>query len=341
VLARLGTRLRAWASAHDPHTNVYGVARTCVALGTLGTLLFTRSEHLFLPAVGIPDAPNCPLVSRAGMFCLAGAQNLHLMRWAAIALLALAASGWRPRITGVLHWYVTFSLFSSAVMVDGGDQACAILALLLLPVTLTDARRWHWQAPLARPPAADGLLAHRHAAARLVALSCLAMVRLQVAGIYFQAAVSKMKVPEWRDGTAVYYWFTDPWFGFAEPVRSWAMPLLASGLVVSAITWGAMMLEIFLFAALIAERRYRRVLLRLGIAFHAVIALVHGLLSFALGMWGALVLYLHPVDEELVALRVWGGRLVGALRLRPRAALAPAPAIALSAAPRASEMAER
>jgi antimicrobial peptide system SdpB family protein len=325
VLARLGARARAWAAAHDPHTNVYGLARTLVALGTLGTLLFSAPDSLFRPAVGVAQVPNCPGLARAGMFCVAGAPHLEMARWLAVAALALVASGWRPRLTSLLHWYVTFSFFSSAVMVDGGDQVCAILSLLLVPVALTDRRRWHWHAPLAAPAGAAGRLPNREAAMRLVALSCLAVVRLQVAGIYFQAAVSKMKVTEWRDGTAVYYWFTDPWFGLAEPVRHWALPLLANGLVVAAFTWGAMILEIFLFAGLLAERRYRRALLPLGISFHAGIALVHGLLSFALGMWAGLLLFLHPVDEELAGLRTRGARLLAALRPRPRLAAVPSP----------------
>jgi antimicrobial peptide system SdpB family protein len=338
MLTRLGERLRAWASARRPHTNVYGLARTLLALGTLGTLLFTDTYDLFRPAVGIPTYPNCPGIARGSLFCLAGREKLEAAHWIAVAALLVVASGWRPRLTGVLHWYVAGSLFASGLMVDGGDQVTAVLTLLLVPVTLTDGRRWHWEAPAGPARGADGLLPTAAAAAQLVALSSLLMIRVQMAGIYLQAAVSKTKVAEWRDGTAIYYWFTDPWFGLADPVKGWAMPLLATGVVVAAATWGAIMLEIFLFAGLIAERPYRRVLLRLGIAFHAAIALVHGLLSFVLGMWAGLVLYLRPVDEEFAGLRAWGGRMVEAARarlpLRPAPVPAPAPGAAVAAAMR-------
>jgi antimicrobial peptide system SdpB family protein len=309
VLSRLGENLRLRVSARRPHTNVYGLARTLLAAGTLGTLLFTDTFDVFRPAVGIPIYPNCFGVVRAGLFCLAGQEHLRVAHWIAVAALLVVASGWRPRLTGLVHWYVAWSLFTSGLLVDGGDQITAVLALLLIPVTLTDTRRWHWKAPYNSCLNEVGLLSTERAAAQLIALSSLAVIRVQTAGVYFQAAVSKMRVPEWRDGTAVYYWFTDPWFGFSEPLRSWAVSLLANGLVVAAATWGAMMLEIFLFAGIIAEHRYRKALLHMGIVFHGVIALIHGLPSFAFGMWAALVLYLHPVDEEFTFLRAWWKRM--------------------------------
>lgn len=300
MLTQLGAWVRA-AVARPLHTNVVGVARTLIALGMLGTLFFSSPSDIFLSAAG---TPHCGGVTRAGLFCLAGVTHLEVARWIAMAILALVVSGWRPRVTGLLHWYVATSFFTSCVVVDGGDQAATVLSCLLIPVTLTDPRRWHWDPPPTSghvPRTPGGALVSM--SARFIALTCLWAIRLQVAGIYLQAAVSKMKVTEWRDGTAVYYWFTDPWFGFSEPVRSLAMPILANSAAITAITWGALMLEMFLFTGLVATRRTRAVLLFLGISFHAAIALIHGLLSFALVMWGALILFLRPVDEEFALLR--------------------------------------
>jgi antimicrobial peptide system SdpB family protein len=297
MLTRLGRRVRA-AVARPLHTNVVGVARSLIALGTLGTLLFSRASDVFRPAVGLAESPRCVGVTRAGLFCLVGGDHLELGRWLAVLMLVVIASGWRPRWTGLAHWYVAASVFSAGTLVDGGDQAATVLTFLLVPITLTDPRRWHWAPPVALEPATGSawraLASH---ALRFWALTALWAIRLQVAGIYFQASVAKMKVAEWRDGTAVYYWFTDPWFGIAEPFRALAMPLLTNSVIVTAITWGAMALEIFLFAGLIATRRSRAVLLVLGIGFHATIAAIHGLPSFALVMWGALILYLRPLDQ--------------------------------------------
>lgn len=319
MLTRIGESLRARAAVRLPHTNVYGVARTLLALGTLGTLLFTDPFDIFRPAVGITQFPFCDGIRRSGLFCLAGREHLEVARWTAIGALVVIASGWRPRFTGLLHWFVAWSLFGSGLMVDGGDQITAVLTLLLVPVTICDPRIWHWEAPLEPSRVhGTGVLTTSAAAAQLVALSCMAVIRLQVAGVYLQAAVSKMGVAEWRDGTAVYYWFTDPWFGLSNPVKMWVMPLLANGLFVAAATWGAMMLEILIFAGLIAKPASQKVLLRWGIAFHTAIALVHGLVSFALAMSASLILFLHPVDNEFAKFRARGGLLVRQARTRLR-----------------------
>jgi antimicrobial peptide system SdpB family protein len=294
------------------HTNVIGLARTSIALGTLGTLFFSHSSSIFRPGVGVPLYPSCDGVTRAGLFCMVGAGHLELARWLGVLALALVASGWRPRFTGVVHWYVAWSLFTSGLLVDGGDQIASILTLLLIPVTLADPREWHWDAA----PAPVQPKSQAGAVAQMFARSCLFVIRLQIAGLYFQAAVAKMRVPEWRDGTAVYYWFTDPAFGFYGVWRHLMAPLLANGMIVSAMTWGAMALEIFLFAALIGLPGSRRVLLVLGILFHGAIAAVHGLPSFAFSMWGALILYLRPVEMEFAFAAARWGRVCAWLKNR-------------------------
>lgn len=307
MLTRIGAAAVRWAAAHEPHGNVYGVARTLIALGSLGTFLFSPVTSVFHPAVGIPVSPPCPASVSAGLFCVVGEGRLELARWITIAVLMLVASGWRPRITGVLHWYVTWSFMTSATMVDGGDQAAGILALILLPVTLLDGRRWHWDAiPTASLDSPTAWMK------RILALSCLLVARIQVAGIYLHAAVGKMPVEEWRDGTATYYWFNNPWFGLPDYL-AFARPWLANPLVAAGITWGAIVLELFLFAALLMDRRHRWMLLLAGVGFHAAIAVSHGLLSFSLVMSGALVLYLRPLEQPF-ALPAWARRLA-ALRL--------------------------
>lgn len=316
MLQRLGQRVYRFASTRDPHTNVYGVARTLVALGTFGLLCFSHPHSIFRPGAGIAEYPICAGIRVASLFCVFGPERLAAARLTALAVLALVIVGWRPRYTGVLHWYVTASLMISGLVLDGGDQVAAIIAMLLVPVTLTDARAWHWTQPNASgersgTTAAAGAVAlcASSAAARLIALTGIYLARLQVAGIYFQAAVSKMRVEEWRDGTAVYYWFTDPWFGLPEPFRTIMLPFLASAVGVVCLTWGALAIESLLFAGLVVDRRFRPALLWMGVTFHAFIAVAHGLLGFALAMCGALVLLLRPHSQEFASLRAWSSRL--------------------------------
>jgi antimicrobial peptide system SdpB family protein len=221
------------------------------------------------------------------LFELSSAADLPAARWCAILILAAVVIGWRPRITGVLHWWVSLSFSLSCAIVDGGDQVATVLTTLLVPVTLTDPRKWHWSAP----PALKGK------AAALVAGSAFTVIRLQVAAIYFHAAVGKIGVEEWANGTAVYYWFTHPVFGLNQSLLPLLLPVLVSPWGVVLFTWGAMLLEVVLFTGLVADRRWWPMLLWLGLAFHFGILIIHGLMSFFFAMAGALILYLRPRDR--------------------------------------------
>lgn len=286
-LVYFGKAARSWAVRANPWTNVYGVSRTILALATAATLTFTSPTVLFHSA----DAHfQCAGPSRISLFCLL-ATHTELARWLAVMILGLVASGWRPQVTGLLHWWVSFSVETSCFAIDGGDQVTAVLTLLLLPVALTDKRTWHWQSRTNRICQDSEILW------RLLALSALVMVRLQVAGIYFHASVAKVGVEDWANGTALYYWLTSPEFG-APPWRlSLLMPLLTHGPTVALMTWGAIVLELFLFAALVMPKRAWSYFLVLGIAFHAAIAFTLGLVSFSLAMTAALILYLRPVGK--------------------------------------------
>jgi antimicrobial peptide system SdpB family protein len=290
MLSRLGNRARAWVEGASPWSNVYGLARTFIALGTGGTLAFSHSSTLFRPVVGIPEAPVCDtLLRKTSLFCVMPSSWLEVARWLAVLLLAVVASGWRPRITGMLHWWVTASLHLSGVLTDGGDQLAAVLTLLLLPLTLTDARRWHWQAAPAAQPGDESR--------RLIARSALVVLRAQVAFVYFHAAIGKLKVAEWSDGTALYYWLLDPSVGAPSWLARLLLPVLSHPSV-ALLTWSVLVLEFYLALGLVLGKRTRRVLLPLGIAFHLGIAVLHGLISFVLIMFGALILLLRPSDEE-------------------------------------------
>jgi antimicrobial peptide system SdpB family protein len=295
MLSRLGSWTRGKALRLDPWTNVYGLARTLLALGTALTLALNPAATLFRPAAGVRDAPVCDGLSRAAFFCLIPAEWLDLGRWIAVVVLLIVASGWRPRLTGPLQWYLSVSLPATAVTIDGGDHVTAVLTLLLLPVALTDSRRSHWQ-PAPATGAAPPL---RTLVARLLALSALLAVRFQVAGIYYHAAVAKLRVEEWNDGTALYYWLLDPAFGAPAWLVPVLRPLLLDPLGVLALTWGSLALEVLLFMALVMPKWAWRYPLALGLLFHLGIAVIQGLGSFWLAMSAALIVYLRPVEQPI------------------------------------------
>ena len=288
MLAAIGLLARRATEHSRPWSNVYGLARSMLATSTALTLMFSHSTSLFRPGTGLEgEVPVCTGIRQLGTFCLAS-PHLEIGRWLAVGLLLLVASGWRPRITGIIHWWVSLSLFSSAVVVDGGDQVSAVLALLMLPLTLTDPRRSHW----------DKMPAVTNETARVIARWTLALIRLQVAGIYFHAAAGKFAVEEWADGTALYYWLLHPGLGAPNWLAPIIRPLLLNGTAVSLLTWSIIVLEFLLCMGLVVPKPQRKWLLGLGIALHVGIMLIHGLISFGLAMCAALILFLRPVEQE-------------------------------------------
>jgi sporulation delaying protein B len=297
LLEVLGRRIDA-ASPATLWSPVYGLARTLLALGTAGTLAFTSTEVLFHPVSGSPPAPYCFHAAKVSLFCVVPhLWSLQAARWVAIALLLVTATGWRPRFTALPHWWVAFSLQNSGSIVDGGDQVAAVLTLLLLPLALTDPRKSHWSVLPDEAAVPAGL--------RMAAFVGRGMILVQVAGLYFHSAVAKFGVPEWANGTALYYWMTDPTYAPPSLLAAAARGIVSSSTGVLALTWGTLILELALALALAFPLPVRRTLLPLGIAFHAGIALTMGLVSFFFSMSAVLLLYLAPPDAwQAMASRV-------------------------------------
>ena len=118
--------------------------------------------------------------------------------------------------------------------------------------------------------------------------------------IYFHAFTAKLFVPEWLNGTATYYWFTHQIFGVPEYLRVTIAHLLSIPFVGICITWGGIFIELILFAWLFMSRNSWnwKIILFIGILFHLLIALIHGLVSFSLVMIAALILYLVPKNKN-------------------------------------------
>jgi antimicrobial peptide system SdpB family protein len=296
------TSLFAWVGARvRPHFEVlpwgsgYGLARTLLAVATAGTLIATAPDVLLSPLANGVVPPTCHGLTQAGVWCAVPAGHGQAARWLSIAILAVVASGWRPRFTAPAHWWVSWSLIANVTVQDGGDQITAVLTLLLLPLALTDRRRWHWQ-PAPSSPVNTG---------RVAAHAAIVLVQIQMSLLYFQASVAKLGVPEWADGTAMYYWLRHPTFGTASWLRPLTDAVTGSPFGVAAITWASVGLELSLAAAILLRPGARRVLLRAGIAFHAAIALCMGLLSFGVAMSAGLLLYLLPAGHMIRLRPFW------------------------------------
>ncbi|WP_078612445.1 sporulation-delaying protein SdpB family protein [Streptomyces sp. DSM 41269] len=304
LTARLGA-FASGVSSVSPWTNVYGVARTLIAFGTLSTLLATGTESLFLPAQGVPDYPKCEGPAAIGIYCVMPGANLGLARLLSILVLLVVASGWRPRYTAIPHWWVTFSFQANVTAPDGGDQIAAVMALLMIPIALGDGRTWHWGTAPHR-----GTPQGRSRGWSLFAWSASVVIRVQVAGLYFQSSVAKLSHTEWADGTSLFYWLRDPYFGAPAWISPLTDAITRTSFGVIALTWGPLVIEFAMVLGLFAKRSVRPYLLAAGVSLHFFIGLLMGLGSFAFAMFGCLVLLLRPLDEPFG----WVDRLAGRWR---------------------------
>ncbi len=301
-------------------TNTYGWARTVLAVGSLITLCFNDINMLAKPLGEMMDKGVNMAISEVSIFNLLQ-NNLQLAKIICIFILLVVASGWRPRFTGILHWWVSFSIATSMSIIDGGDQVTQALTLLLIPICLADHRQWHW---FFVSGVSSSLLQKNFA---LIALTAFFVIRLQVAFIYFHAGIGKMDVEEWMNGTAMYYWLNVPLFELPLWLDTIFTPLLKSSLFLTISTWGVLIFELLLFLGLVLDKKWRLPLMVSGILFHFFIILLFGLSSFFFAMTGALILYLGPVQKgfQWVSLRSWNPFKKVASPEFPTTSVAPAP----------------
>lgn len=274
----------------NPINSVYGLGRSLLALGTFLTLISNNTETLF-PVTEMTRVGISPIMD-LGIFHLLS-NHIYLAKIFSLITLMLVIVGIYPRFTGVFHWYISFSFFTYCGVIDGGDQANWVLCFLLIPLTLLDNRKWHWQKRDNENDPPNLIL-------NSVSWSFVWLIRIQVSVIYLHAAVAKLNVTEWINGTAVYYWFTHHYHGASSFLKPLILMITTNSFFVVMITWSVILLEVSLFSAIALkpDSVRRKILLRLGIVFHFSIVIVHGLISFYFTMVAALVLYLSNYYQE-------------------------------------------
>ncbi|WP_340067169.1 sporulation-delaying protein SdpB family protein [Ascidiimonas aurantiaca] len=265
-------------------TNTLGLARTLLALGTVFTLLVNSNAVLF-NTLALNEKPS--LLQGFGLFYLLK-DYLVLAKTIAIFALLLVLSGYYPRYTGIIHWYISYSFFSSCNLIDGGDHITAVITFLLLPITITDSRKSHWDPPVYSKNTIRSILAR----------SFLTLVKIQVCAIYFHSFVGKAAATEWVNGTATFYWLTHEYFGIHATLRPLFLWLLSNAFAVTIVTWGTLAVEFLLSAGIVLDKNSpkRKWFLITGILFHFSIVIVHGLASFFFAVSAGLILYLLPND---------------------------------------------
>lgn len=297
MINQLNNRIKSLTITLFPYTNTFGAARSILALGTLLTLLFNpigNLMHRYTDNTVInPLLIDITSINKLNFFILFGFEYVGLMKVIAVFILAAVISGYFIRITSVLHWWVALSFLYFSSIVDGGDHIAAILTFLLLPIGLTDRRKNHWK-----------LIAPYESVMTIPAIFSVWLIRLQVAVIYFHASVGKLSVPEWENGTSVYYWINHSVFGMPIAISGFINSILSNPVAMALTTYGVLLLEILLFMGLVASVKYRKRMLVAGLLFHFMIIIFHGIFSFYFSIAAALILFLYPTYEPL-KLNLW------------------------------------
>ncbi|WP_028986848.1 sporulation-delaying protein SdpB family protein [Thermicanus aegyptius] len=295
MIKRINEKMINFALANNPFTNVYGLARSMMAFSTFLLFLFNKTEWLFRPAQGLSEIDMSQnLVQKISFFNLFP-NHLEVARWIIVILMLIVMSGWRPRITGIIHFWIAFSVFNSAILLDGGEQVLTVMTLILLPITLLDDRKWHWSMPETRAGSAAYL--YKVMGAHVF----ITFARLQLSILYGQAAIERLKNPEWLDGTAVYYFFQIPMLGITETMKSLLNPILTSPFVFF-ITWGVTIVELFLAFGFLAPKNRWKYFLASGVFLHLGIAVLLGLWTFSLTMIACLIVSYVP-EEKMLGLK--------------------------------------
>ena len=270
-------------------TNVYGLGRSLLAFGTLLTFLFNSKYSL----IHAPLFEKAKLVNNdynLNLFLHFSYNDLYIPWIISIIILLLVLSGIYPRFTGILHWWVSYSFINAATIVEGGDQITANLTFFLIPITILDGRKNHWMT--------QNKSGNMYA--NLFVYLWFMLISIQMSVLYLQAGIEKpYKVEEWLNGTSIYYWFKNNLFGLNNIMQKIILPLLNVKIILFIINWSVIILELTLAGGIFMESKRKKILFKIAIVFHSMIALCFGLVSFFFAMAGALVLYLLPKDKNI------------------------------------------
>jgi antimicrobial peptide system SdpB family protein len=261
-------------------TNWLGLARTLIALSTFLTIIFNKYESIYY--TGILNEKSL-INEKTTLSIYTWFPDIIYGYWITIVVLIITIIGIYPRFTSVLHWLVTYSFFHSSTISDGGDHIATLLTFLLIPICIFDKRKTHWSTK-----------SYTHSFyAKSISTIFYELIRLQVFIIYFFASVGKFSHKEWQEGTALYYWFSEPLFGLNNWLYQIFEPLIKSPLILTLSTWFVLVIELtFAFSYFLKNKKIKLYVFYLGIFFHFFIAICFGLITFFLVMISALILFL-------------------------------------------------
>jgi len=231
-------------TSQNPYTQIYGLARSMLALATLSVFIFNDFDYIFdKESLDIISLSNF-LFNKINLFGIIGYDYIIWTKAISICVLIFVIFGYYPQVTGLLHFWITYSFHNSCVLLDGGDQIAVILTFFILPLTLLDKRKNHWF-----------LEKNQSTTSKLIGHIIFILISLQVSFIYFHTAVEKLyKLSEWKDGTAIYYIFNNNYFGLSNVFLNIIKPVINSNFVLF-LTWWVLISHLFLSYLLLLPRK--------------------------------------------------------------------------------------
>lgn len=273
--------------------NVHGTALTVLRMGlatsALLTLLCTPGSKL-IPTRNIGETPNAVYtgINKLSLFYLF-ADHAELGRVIGILLCSLSLLGFSS--LGV--FWVFFSLHNTVFTPDGGDQIGLIASIFCLLFGLS---RWILNQ---RPESKVGVL---------LGFYTLFGFKLQIAFVYFNASLAKIRVDNWVNGTEVYYDVISPYFGLAGFRKELLLPLVDQPHILFFLTWGTMAVELFIGIAIFANNQWRALAILAVLLLHGGIAIFLGIISFSLTMITVATFALipsHIIGKETSQIYEW------------------------------------
>ncbi len=268
--------------------NKLAFVRSILAFGSLLLIAFNNIEEMTnfeIFQVEANSMESIYLMKQASIFNLF---DSFIAKLISIIILLFVFSGYFPQVSSLLQTWVHLSICNSFVGVDGGDQIASNLSLLLIPICIFDNRINQWS--VEKP-----INSVKRKAVNVFFNVYFYLIFLQVAIIYFHSGIGKLYSSEWRDGTCIYFWFTDNVFG--APIwlqKIYSIVTLSN--FTPLFTWLIIIIELGLFCCILAtNKKIKKTFLILGLSLHFFIAITHGLITFFFSMAAALILYL---DEE-------------------------------------------
>ena len=260
----------------------YNICRVLLALNTLLALFLNDNYVLFgeIISTGV-------FYEEYGLFFLLS-EHLVFAKTISLIVLLMVILGIYPRFTSIPHFYISYSFVMATDVNFGADRIASNILFLLIPICLLDNRKNHFSR-------------NNSPKSNYICWLFYTAIIIQVSLIYFQSFYKKILIPEWRNGTAVFYYITHNEFGLGR-FDFVSELLMKNKFLIYIMTWGALVIELTLSMAIFFKYfislRKKELLLACGILFHFILTFAHGLFPFLIVMSGILFVYIFPLDYQ-------------------------------------------